>query len=126
MAGITSYPTTFVRGFAGQIADEGPRYIRTGVNKETSLAIPFGLAVKKGTNDDEVLLPTATGDKPCGILVHRHDVNTIGSSAWASTAGVPAGDRADILSEGVVYVIAEETVVQNDVAYMRFQGSGGG
>ncbi len=125
MPGITSYPTTMTSGFAGQIADEAPRYIASAICKETS-PCPFGLGVKKGTNEDEALLPTATGDVLIGISVHRHDVNTIGSSAWATAAGIPVGDRFDLLKEGVVYVKVEEAVVQGDKAYVRFASGAGG
>lgn len=125
MAGITSYPLTPGTGFAGQIADEAPRYVRSAVNKEAA-AIPFGLAFKRGAADGEVLLPTAGTDKIVGIGVHRHDVNTIGSTGWAADAGIPAGDRFDLLSEGVVYVKVEEAVVENDQAYVRFAAGAGG
>ncbi len=126
MAGITSYPLTPGTGFAGQIADECPvRYIRSARNKE-AVALPFGLAFKRGAADGEVLLPTAGTDKIVGIGVHRHDVNTIGSSAWAATAGIPVDDRFDLLSEGVVYVVVEEAVVENDPCFVRYAtGSGG-
>ncbi len=125
MPGITSYPTTPGTGFAGQIADEGNRRVASAVNK-TGAPIPFGIAVKKGTNDDEAVLLAATGDKLAGIAVHRHDVNTIGSTAWASDAGIPDGDRFDLLEEGVVNVKVEEAVVQGDNAFVRFEAGAGG
>ncbi len=121
MPGITTYPLSPTAGFAGQIADEAPRYVTaSGINKEAA-ALQFGLAVKKGTNEDEILLPTAAGDLIAGISVHRHDVNTIGATSWLSDAGIPVGDRADILRKGVIFVKVEEAVVQGDKAYSRFQ-----
>jgi hypothetical protein len=125
MPGIISYPTTPAIGFAGQIADEGPRYIASAVNKAAS-PLPFGIALKKGTNDDEAILLAATTDPLAGIAVHRHDVNTIGSSAWASDAGIPIGDRFDLLRHGVVFVKVEEAVVQGDKAFVRFLTGAGG
>jgi hypothetical protein len=125
MAGITSYPTAPGTGFAGQIADEAPRYIDSAINKAAA-AIPFGIAVKKGTNEDEAVLLAATGDVISGITIHRHDVNTIGSSAWASDAGIPVGDRFDQLKSGVVLVKVEEAVVQYDKAFVRFAAGAGG
>ncbi|SRR6266540_1005671 len=125
MPGITSYATSPGTGYAGQLADEGPRYIGSAINK-ASAAIAFGIAVKKGTNDDEAVLLAATGDKLAGIAVHRHDVNTIGSSGWASDKGIPDGDRFDLLRSGVVYVKVEEAVVQYDNAFVRFASGAGG
>ena len=125
MAGITSYPTAPSTGFAGQIADEAPRYVDSAVNKE-AVAIPFGVALKKGAAEDEALLPTLTGDVIIGIAVHRHDVNTIGSGGWAADAGIPASDRFDLLKKGVVYVKVEEAVVQYDKAFVRFASGAGG
>jgi hypothetical protein len=125
MPGITSYPTTPAKGFAGQIADEAPRYVASAINK-VGAPIAFGIAMKKGTNDDEAVLLAATGDKLAGISVHRHDVNTIGSSAWASDKGIPDGDRFDLLRDGVVYVKVEEAVVQYDNAFVRFASGAGG
>lgn len=122
---ITSYPTAPAVGFAGQIADEAPRYVRSAVNKEAS-AIPFGLAFKRGAADGEVLLPTASTDKIVGIGVHRHDVNTIGSSGWGTDAGIPTGERFDLLSEGVVFVKVEEPVVENDPCFVRYASGAGG
>lgn len=125
MAGITSYPTAPGIGFAGQIADEAPRYIDSAINKAAA-AIPFGIGVKKGTNEDEAVLLAATGDVLIGIAVHRHDVNTIGSSAWAADAGIPVNDRFDLMKRGVVYVKVEEAVVQGDKAFVRFAAGAGG
>jgi hypothetical protein len=125
MPGITSYPLAPAVGFPGQIADEGPRRIASAVNK-TGAPMPFGVAMKKGTNDDEAVYLAATGDKLAGIAVHRHDVNTIGSTAWASDAGIPTDDRFDLMEEGVVLVKVEEAVVQGDNAFVRFESGPGG
>lgn len=125
MPGITSYPTAPSKGFAGQLADEAPRYITSAINS-VGAPIAFGIAVKKGANEDEAVLLTATGDKLAGISVHRHDVNTIGSSAWAADKGIPDGDRFDLLKEGVVFVKVEEAVVQGDNAFVRFATGAGG
>lgn len=122
---VTSYPTTPSAAFAGQIIDEAPRHIVSAINKQGS-AIPFGVAVKKGTNEDEAVLPTATGDVLAGIAVHSHDVNTIGSSGWAATAGIPDADRFNLLKVGVVAVKVEEAVVQGDKAFVRFASGAGG
>ena len=125
MAGITSYPTSPAIGFAGQLVDVSPHFIASAINREVA-PIPFGVALKKGTNEDEALLPVATTDVLAGIAVHRHDVNTIGSSAWSTAAGIPVGDRFDLLKEGVIYVKVEEAVVQGDKAFVRFLTGAGG
>lgn len=122
---ITSYPTTPSIGFAGQLADQSPRHIESAINKE-GVAIPFGVAVKKGAGEDEAVLPTLTTDVLSGITVFRHDVNTFGASAWGSDAGIPVGDRFDLLLVGVVLVKVEEAVVQGDKAYVRFAAGAGG
>jgi hypothetical protein len=124
MPGITSYPIAPPRGFAGQLADLGYHYIRSAINREV-VPIPFGLAMKKGTLQDEALVMAATGDKILGIGVHRQDVNVIGQTAWPSTAGIPVGDRFDILKVGIIYVLAEEAVTEFDKAFARFQGGTG-
>ncbi len=122
---VTSYPTTPGAAFAGQLIDEAPRHLVSAILKEVA-ATPFGLAFKKGTNEDEVLLPTATGDVLTGIGVHTHDVNTIGSTGWPATAGIPSGDRFNLLKTGVVAVKLEEAVVQGDKAFVRFAAGAGG
>jgi hypothetical protein len=125
MPGITNYPLAPAAGFAGQLADEGPRRIASAINR-TGVAIPFGIAVKKGTNDDDAVYLADTGDDLAGIVVHRHDVNTIGSTGWASDAGIPVDDRFDLLEQGVVNVKVEEAVVQGDNAFVRFDAGAGG
>lgn len=122
---VTSYPTSAPLGFAGQLADEAPHYVRSAVNKEAS-ALPFGLAFKRGAADGEALLPTAGTDKMIGIGVHRHDVNMVGASGWGATAGMPAGERFDLLLNGVVWVLVEEAVVENDPCFVRFAAGAGG
>jgi len=125
MPGITSYPTAPAVGFQGQIADEAPRYVRKARNKEAA-PIPFGLAVKKGTNEDEAILPTAGTDKVVGIAAHTHAMNTIGSTGWSADAGIPADEVFDLLRKGVVWVKVEQAVVQGDLAFVRFAAGAGG
>lgn len=122
---VTSYPTAAALAFAGMIADQAPRHIESAVNKEAA-AIPFGIGVKKGAGEDEAALPAAAGDVLSGIVVHRHDVNTIGSAGWGADAGVPVDDRFDLLRAGVVMVKVEEAVNQGDKAFVRFAAGAGG
>lgn len=122
---VTSYPTTAPIGFAGLLSDQGPRRVDSAINKE-AVAIPFGVAVKKGAAEDEALLPTLTTDVLIGISVFRHDVSTFGSSAWGADAGIPVNDRFDLLKEGVVMVKVEEAVLQYDKAFVRFTAGAGG
>jgi len=123
MPPITSYPTSYTAGFAGQIADQAPRYVRMALNKEAA-PIPFGVAVKKGVNPGEALLPSLATDKPIGIAVFQHAQNQIGASAWAADAGIAAGDSFDLLAKGIAAVKVETAVTENDPVHVRYAGAG--
>ncbi len=90
--GQTTYMTRLPVAYAGQIADNAPRTIETGLNNE-SAPIPFGVGLVKDAGDRKYRLPNASGDAIDGVSIFQHSVNTIGMSTLTGKASPgPVGD----------------------------------
>jgi hypothetical protein len=115
----TSYDNVHAEGFVGQMADLQLTNVLSR-NAEASV-IDFGLAVVRGTADDQCKLATATGGSFLGLTVR-----TIAGTADA------AGDRkyqinesVNILDEGTIYAICEDGCVPgNPVSFRYVAGTG--
>jgi len=111
----TNYDFDAPAAFAGQLGDLSPKHVRSSRNEETT-AIPFGVAVKQGTGDDDVLLPDTATDEIIGITVHSHahDSYTAGVADGVATKG-----SVDVLHGGTVFVQVEEAVAPGDQVFTR-------
>ena len=114
----TTY-TGMEAGFAGQIANIIP-YVT--VSKVSEGGYGFGLAVVRGTADNQAKLPSATGQDFQGVSVY-----TLG--AYAQSDDVSAyGDEevSTVLKKGFIWVITEEAVVPGDDVFFRHTAGAGG
>ena len=118
----TSYNNEQGVAFAGMRADIFPARIRTGVNGE-AVALPFGVALKKGAADGKFALPTAAGDKIIGIALHEHGREPAG---LIGDQGIAPGAVFPVLDEGTCYVKVETPVVAEAPVYARFAAGGNG
>lgn len=100
----------------GQIADLGPRFVRS-LRNDSGLDKPFGIAVTRGTADNDFDEVDHTDDEVIGVIAHSHAFDVHG---LADGNGVAAGAVAGVVAQGVVYVQVEEAVTPADDVYVRF------
>lgn len=100
----------------GQIADLGPRYVRS-LRNDSDADQPFGIAVTLGADDNSFGEIGSDTDEVVGIIAHTHafDVN-----ALTGTNGVPDEGVANVVSMGVVNVRVEEAVTPASDVYVRY------
>ena len=114
MAVQTTYATNMAVALNGMIANTEPNVL---ISREVeTAAIGFGLAVKQGTGDKQVEAATAAADVVRGITVRDQSVT---SDTFA------VGESALVMTKGVVWVTAFDTVVAGAAAYMRVVGGSG-
>ena len=117
-----TYPTTMVQGFAGMLADNNPRNDILSRASEEATSFPYGVALVRGTDlETQVKLPTAAA-AILGIAVHTH-ANEVGSDGLNK---IDLDDAVNVLHEGRIYVIPEETVAVGDPVYVRIATGAGG
>jgi hypothetical protein len=116
-----TYNNAPAKGFAGQIADLGPRYVVSRLNGEASANLPFGIGVQKGATDSECLLPSATGQLIEGVTVRE---TYIDSSSLATNGAIAPDAMAAIMKKGAIYVLPEQNVVKGDPVYCRHTVNG--
>lgn len=116
----TSYAATMPVAFAGMIADNRDTVTESGVLEGT--AIPFGLALTRGTADPQVKVPAALSAKLQGVARHTHAQY---NQDLSGTAGIPAKGDVNVLRRGVIWVRVEENVAAEDAAYFRVTANGG-
>lgn len=93
----------------GTIADDAPRYVRSYQNEEASTEMPFGVAVKLGTDpDDQVKLLTAAANVIAGVTVHSH---AYAKDVELGDDGLKANVTVGVLRKGVVRVYSSEAIV---------------
>lgn len=92
------------------------------------VAIQAGLAACQGTADAQCKLPTTSGEvaKVLGIAPSR--VTSDPNFPPGGTAGFAyqIGDAVDLVPEGQVWVVVEESVVAMDPVFVRFATGAGG
>lgn len=117
MAVQTTYSTAPDIGLPGQLADNGPNDVVTGINMEASAAMPFGAAVcfEGGTRDDGMLRPAAVEDLVAGIVLRSlaYEVDNLTNDA------VNAGGVVNVLVKGRVYVTCEDGCAPGDRLHVR-------
>jgi hypothetical protein len=82
--------------------------------------IDFGLAVVRGTADDQCKLATATGGSFLGITVRT----VAGSADSSGVRKYQINESANILDEGLIYAICEDGCTPGDPVYFRHTVTG--
>ena len=109
----TSYDLKHAEGFVGQMAD---LQLTNVLSRSVETAeIDFGLAVVRGTADDQCILPSATGGSFLGITVRT----IAGTADTAGDRKYQPNESANILDEGVIYAICEDGCVPGDDVFFR-------
>lgn len=119
----TSYAALAV-GYPGMIADTntGSRHIVSCVNP--SDAIPVGVAVARGTDDDHVKLPTSAAEVTAarGIAVQ----DWLSEITVSGVQTYPVKSAVGVMRQGRVWVQVEEAVNDGDDVFVRYATGAGG
>jgi len=112
-------------GVPGQIAsfqglDDAITFDKT--SKEASASIPFGVTVKQGTLDDDVLLMTAAANKLVGVTAFAHD---FARNSELTSSGLQPGATFAVVFQGPVLVLPEGAVTPASGVHIRFSANGG-
>lgn len=120
----TSVPANMVIGTEGALADlwtEENGVVESGVSEEATAEIAFGLAVKRGTADDGVLLLTAITESIRGVVVHSH---LYSKPDELGDTGLKTKVSLDLLRFGQIWVIAETNVTPASGVFIRAVATG--
>lgn len=122
----TSVATSFAVGFAGMRADNSPCDTLSAYNRGLG-ALPFGLAVIKGTGPNDVRAPigASVAADLLGIIEFTHAYKNYDLSSPAD-AGVPVGGMVNLAKKGRYLVKVEEAVLVGDTAFVRIAAGAGG
>lgn len=91
-------------------------------NKEASASMPFGIMVKQGTLDDDILLITAAANKLAGVTTWAHD---FARTSELDTGGVKPGATVGVVWQGPVLVLPEDAVTPSSGVHVRINANGG-
>lgn len=110
----TNYDVIHQAGFTGQVANlEVTNVLSKSVEASE---IDFGLAVVRGTADDQCKLATATARSFLGLTVRT----IAGTADTAGDRKYQIAESANILDEGVIYAICEDGCDQGDPVSFRY------
>ena len=109
----TSYDSEHAEGFVGQLADLQLTNVISRSVETTE--VDFGLAVVRGTADDQCILPSATGQFFVGITVRT----IAGTADTAGDRKYQPNESANLLDEGVIYAICEDGCIPGDDVFFR-------
>ena len=109
----TAYVNEHIEGFVGQYAD---LQLTNVISRSVETAeVDFGLAVVRGTADDQCILPSATGQSFVGITART----IAGTADTAGDRKYQVGETANLLDEGVIYAICEDGCIPGDDVFFR-------
>ena len=111
MAVQTSYPVTMTAAIEGALCDDAPHDVFPAYSEEASAEIPFGTAVKRGTNANGALQPTAETDLILGIVLHDNSYTRGTSTSQLGTTGLRPGVAMNVLRKGRIWVRPAGAVV---------------
>ena len=112
----TSYGITQNIAFRGQKSD---LQLSNTISKTIQdQEVDFGLALVRGTLDATATLATATGSQFVGISQRTLAGTSTGAGVDARKYQV--NESANVLEEGVIWVICENGCVQGDDVFFRF------
>ncbi len=119
MAVQTSYSTNFGAAIAGQLAEN--THV-SSLKNDQAATIPAGVGVSlkaAGTAD----LPAGATEKLAGVVVNSYARNP---NDLTGTGAILDQDMMNVLDEGAIYVVTEETIAVTDSVYMRHTANGAG
>lgn len=119
----TSVAQTYALGYAGMRADTSPCDVVSRYNRNGA-AIPFGLAMVKGTGDADVKLPVA-GSVRADFLGLAEFTHAYKNYDLTGANGIPDGGSLDLARKGRFLVLVEQAVAVGDRAYFRIAANGG-
>ncbi|MEA3330614.1 MAG: hypothetical protein U9Q29_02850 [Campylobacterota bacterium] len=109
----TSYTVDHVVGYAGSVVDSSLKNI---ISKMVETGpISQGLAVTRGTGDNQVLKATATGADFMGVAV----ATTAGQADSLDAFEYQEDSAINLLGFGRIYVICENGCVPGDAVFFR-------
>jgi hypothetical protein len=110
-------------GVPGDISSFQDGDVPAVVNKEASNEIAFGLMMKKGTADNDVLRCSSLTDVLAGVAVRAHDFARGGE---LGDTGVKPGCVFGALRKGRVFVTTEDAVTKSSEVHARMVAGQGG
>lgn len=118
---LTSYPL-----YEGKVATYEPPIILTAANKSGAI-VAFGKGLTRGSADNQVRIPTATGQTFMGIAV---ETNTIEKRAGYSIdsnnkMGWPVDYDLSFIRRGIIVVPVDSDCVQGGAVYVIHTASTG-
>lgn len=118
---------------AGQVADSNPYSLDSMPNNESTLSIPFGIAMKIDGVSEGYKLPAVIGDitnrMAVNVIINRNRFYSYDSSLNPTITGndrVAPGGWCAGLTLGYVAVVVEEAVSAGDICYIRYASGAGG
>jgi hypothetical protein len=111
-----------VVGVQGQIA--GKCFNSRTVYNATANVLPYGALVIYSGTENNVVLPSATGQRPAGILYFERLYEDVKDAN--DQYGIAPKRLAKIVAQGNIWVRVEEAVGLNDPVYFRHTANGAG
>lgn len=108
--------------FEGMEVDGTPQTNVTKKQAESSAGIPIGVFVKKGTGDDDVLLPTTNADVIEGITFYSAAMQVLNYTD--NPPKYAPKSPVNVKREGRVWMKTEQAVVPTDPVFYRYAAGG--
>ena len=108
-----SYTVNHAVGFEGGVVDMSLHNIISKIAEGSDIAP--GLAVTRGTGDNQANLPSATGEDFMGITTST----TAGQANGLDVFTYEENSAMNVLDEGRIYVICEDGCVPGDDVFFR-------
>lgn len=125
---FTDYADTIDGGlfYEGQLAKAEPGLIRSGINADT-VVLAFGLGLAKGTGDDDLIIPAATGFKFMGVsfatdTFEKREGYSIDANG---KMGYPLDYRTSYVRRGIVAVPIDSDCAKGSPVYCIHTASSG-
>lgn len=112
----TSVGSALTKAQEGLLADINPTLIDTGIIEQTA-GIKFGRGVIQGTADDQVKLPSGSGDSIIGVTVAT--ANFVADSDGIVT--MPNESSGSVLKDGAIYVQPLDAVVPAEAVFCVYK-----
>jgi hypothetical protein len=123
MSQQTAYERDMDKAFPGLIADLRPREIDSKLWEDSTDGI-FGIFVTRGTNDNQVLLPTSAADQMLGVVVAQQGAKSL--ALLATSIVIEEKESLNVMREGNIYVTTEDACVPGDQVFVRYASGAGG
>jgi len=108
----------------GTVITAEPAVIRTAFNTSSN-KLEFGTGVARGTADDEVIVPSATGFIFFGVLSASPLEKRAENTSAAGILAYPAKSVVSVCRRGLIAVFVDSDCVQGQPAYLIHTASAG-